>query len=181
MRSLRLEDRYCDRTLLLLLRTFFDIIALRKGPEHVPDSWLLLILSTAMMIAATFVATVLIEELAQQDLRLTIATATLGLMFYGTVLSVFGHSRRIVRALTCVLGCGAVLTVLYVAEFVLFRPIVGPAAAGTVAALIALWSIPVEGHIISRAIQQHWFIGVAIAVAAFILQLGFQSAFSARS
>jgi hypothetical protein len=176
-----LKHRYCDRTLLLLLRTFLDIIALRKGPEHVPDSWLLLVLSGAMMIAATFAATVLIEELAQQDFRLTIATATFGLLFYGAVLFVFGHPRRIVRALTCVLGCGAILTVLYVAEFVLFRPIVGPAAAGAVAALIALWSIPVEGHIISRVIQQHRFIGVAIAVAAFILQFGFQSAFSARS
>ena len=176
-----MKHRYCDRTLLLLLRTFLDIIALRKGPEHVPDSWLLLVLSGAMMIVATFAATVLIEELAQQDFRLTIATATFGLMFYGAVLFVFGHPRRIVRAITCVLGCGAILTVLYVAEFVLFRPIVGPAAAGTVAALIALWSIPVEGHIISRAIQQHRFIGVAIAVAAFILQFGFQSAFSARS
>jgi peptidoglycan/LPS O-acetylase OafA/YrhL len=176
-----LKLRYCDRTLLLLLRTFLDIIALRKGPEHVPDSWLLLALSSAMMIAASFAASVLIDELAQQDFRLTFATVIFGLMFYGAVLFVSGHSRRIVRALTCVLGCGAVLTVLFVAEFVLFRPIVGPGAAGTVAALIALWSIPVEGHIISRAIQQHWFIGVAIAVAAFILQLGFQSAFSARS
>jgi hypothetical protein len=134
-----------------------------------------------MMIAASFAAAVLIEELAQQDFRLTFATGVSGLMFYGAILFVFGHSRRIVRTFTCVLGCGALLTILFVAEFVLFRPIIGPAAAGTVAALIALWSIPVEGHIISRAIQRHWFIGVAIAVAAFILQLGFQSAFSVRS
>jgi hypothetical protein len=154
---------------------------MRKGPEHVPDSWLLLVLSVAMMVAASFAAAVLIEELAQQDFRLTFATGAFGLMFYGAVLFVFGRSARIVRSFTCVLGCGSLLTVLFVAEFVLFRPILGSGAAGTIAALIALWSVPVEGHIISRAIQQHWFIGLVIAVVAFILQLGFQSAFSVRS
>jgi hypothetical protein len=154
---------------------------LRKGPEHVPDSWLLLALSVAMMVFASLSATALIEALAEQDFRLTFATNLLGLMFYGAVLFVFGFSNRIVRALTCVTGCGAILTMLFVAEFVLFAPFLGTRIAGTVAALIALWSVPVEGHIISRAIQKHWLVGVALAVAAFILQLGFQSAFSARS
>jgi peptidoglycan/LPS O-acetylase OafA/YrhL len=172
---------YCDRTLLLLLRTFLDIIALRKGPEHVPDSWLLLVLAIAMMVFALFSAAALIEALAVQNYWLTFATNMFGLMFYGVVLFVFGFSRRIVRALTCILGCGAILTVLFVAEYVLFRPVLGAGAAGTIATVIVLWSVPVEGHIVSRSIQQHWLVGVAIAVAAFILQLGFQSAFSART
>lgn len=154
---------------------------MRKGPEHVPNSWLLFVLSLLMMVFASLSAATLIEALAEQDFRLTFATTMLGLTFYGAVLFVFGYSRRIVRALTCVIGCGAILTMLFVAEFVLFSPFLGPEIAGTVAALIALWSVPVEGHIISRAIQRHWLAGVAIAVAAFILQLGFQSAFSARS
>jgi hypothetical protein len=158
-----------------------DIIAFRKGPEHVPDSWLLFALSVALMIFASFSATVLIEALAEQDFRLTFATNVLGLVFYGAVLFVTGNSRRIVRALTCIIGCGAILTILFVAEFVLFRPILGAGAAGAIAAVIVLWSVPVEGHIISRAMERHWFVGIAIAVAAFILQLGFQSAFSVRS
>jgi hypothetical protein len=153
---------------------------LRKGPEHVPDSWLLFILAAGMMTFSSFAAVVLIEELAQQDYRLTFATNLFGLMFYGAVLFVFGVSHRIVRALTCIVGCGAILTVFFVAEFVLFRPVLGAGAAGTIAAVIVLWSVPVEGHIISRSIQQHWFVGIAIAVAAFILQLGFQSALAAQ-
>jgi hypothetical protein len=134
-----------------------------------------------MMAFASLSAAALIESLAGQDFRITFATNVLGLAFYGAVLFVFGYSRRIVQALTCVIGCGAILTMLFVAEFVLFSPFLGRGIAGTVAALIALWSLPVEGHIISRAIQRHWLAGVAIAVAAFILQLGFQSAFSPRS
>lgn len=133
------------------------------------------------MIFASFSATALIEALAAQDFRLTLLANVLGLMFYGAVLFVSGHSRRLVRALTSIIGCGAILTFLFVAEFVLFQPFLGAGIAGAIAALIVLWSVPVEGHIISRAMERHWFVGIAIAVAAFILQLGFQSVFSARS
>lgn len=154
---------------------------MRKGPEHIPDSWLLFALAAGMMLFASFSATMLIEALAEQDIRITFATNVFGLAFYGAVLFVFGYSRRIVRSLTSIIGCGAILTFFFVIEFVLFRPFLGTGIAGTIAAIIVLWSVPVEGHIISRAIQQHWFVGVAIAVAAFILQMGFQSAFSARS
>ena len=112
------HPRYCDRTLLLLLRTFLDIIALRKGPEHVPDSWLLFVLSILMMVFASLSAAALIEALAEQDFRLTFAANVLGLTFYGAVLFVFGYSRRILPALTSVIGCGAILTMLFVAEFV---------------------------------------------------------------
>jgi Na+/H+ antiporter NhaA len=134
-----------------------------------------------MMTVASFAAAVLIEALAEQNYWLSFATNLFGLLFYGAVLFVFGYSRRIVRSLTCVLGCGAILTVFFVTEYVLFRPILGSGVAGTIAAVIVLWSVPVEGHIVSRAIQQHWLTGIAIAVAAFILQLGFQSAFSSRT
>jgi hypothetical protein len=41
---------------------------------------------------------------------------------------------------------------------------------GLVANLILLWSVPVEGHIIARAISRHWYIGVLIAIAVFVLQ-----------
>lgn len=154
---------------------------MRKGPEHVPASWLLLAVSIGLLAAASFCGTVLIERLAQQDLRVSVLTHMLGLAFYGTVLFVTGFGHRILQALTCVIGCGAVLVFLFVAEYVLFRPFLGTDVAGLIAALIILWSVPVEGHIISRSIQQHWFVGVAIAVASFILQLGLQAMMDARA
>jgi hypothetical protein len=91
-------------------------------------------------------------------------------VFYVGVLFVTGFARRSVQVLTCVIGCGALLTMLSIAEFVLFRPFVGQGLAGTVAVLIGFWSIPVEGHILARAISRHWFVGIGIAMAATILQ-----------
>lgn len=166
---------YCDRTLFLLLRTFLEIIALRKGPDQVPSSSLLLLVSVALMLLASVCGITLIPELGRRDLALGLAGSTLVIVVYAGVLVVTGFARRMVRALTCVIGCGALLTMLSVAEFVLFRPFVGQNLAGSLALLISFWSIPVEGHIVSRTIGQHWFTGIAIAVAATVLQFIFQS------
>lgn len=128
-----------------------------------------------MMLVAAFCGITLIDELDRGDLALGLLTSALVLFFYIGVLVVTGHTRRSVQVLTCVIGCGALLTMLSIAEFVLFRPFVGQGLAGTVAVLIGFWSIPVEGHIVARAIGQHWFVGIAIAVAAAILQFMLQA------
>ncbi|HET6629253.1 MAG TPA: hypothetical protein VFG91_05740 [Woeseiaceae bacterium] len=175
MRLLRLVDRYCDRTLLLLLRTFLDIIALRKGPEQIPHSWLLLTLAIASMLVASLCALVLIDPAGEQSLSLSLLTNAVGIGFYAAVLVITGYSRRMLQTLTTVLGCGAILTMLFVAEFVFLRPFLGAGFAGVIATLTIFWSVPVEGHIIARAIDRHWFFGIAIAIAAFVLQFAFQS------
>ena len=172
---LRLVVAYCDRTLFLLLRTFLEIIALRKGAEQVPSSALLLLLSVGLMFIAAFSGMTLIDELDRKDLAIGLLTSGLVLVFYVGVLFVTGVARRSVQVLTCVIGCGALLTMLSIAEFVLFRPFVGQGLAGTVAVLIGFWSIPVEGHILARAIGQHWFVGIGIAVAAAVLQFVLQA------
>jgi len=135
----------------------------------------LLLLSIGMMLVAAFCGATLIDEVDNDDLVFGLLATLLVLAFYVGVLVVTGFARRAVQVLTCVIGCGALLTMLSIAEFVLFRPFVGQGLAGTVAVLISFWSIPVEGHIIARAINQHWFVGIAVAVAAAILQFVLQA------
>lgn len=140
-----------------------------------PQSLLLLSLSIGLMALATFSATVLIEPLGEQDLLITLLMHILGLGFYIAVLFVARRPRRSLQVVTCVLGCGAILTFLFVAEYLLFRPFLGARMAGTIAVLIIFWSIPVEGHIMARAIDRPWFVGIVLAVAAFVLQYLVQS------
>lgn len=127
------------------------------------------------MLLASFCAMVLIDPAAEQEYASSLLTNGLWIGFYAAVLVVTGYSRRILQTLTSVLGCGAILTMLFVAKFVFLRPFLGEDFAGVIAALIIFWSVPVEGHIIARAIDRHWFIGIAIAIAAFVLQFTFQS------
>jgi len=151
---------------------------LRKGPEDVPGSWLIFFMTVGLMVFATVSANLMIDAGGEQNYAITILSSLLGLMFYAAVLFVTGFSRRFLPTLTAIIGCSSLLTMMFVAEFVLFQPFLGSQLAGIIATLIIFWSVPVEGHIIARAIERHWFIGIAIAMTVFIVQLGLQSAFS---
>ena len=85
------------------------------------------------------------------------------------------------QTISAIVACGAIITSLYVIEYLVFKNLFGVEFARLVGILIIFWSVPVEGHIIARATQQHKFVGITIAMAALILQLGFQSAFTANS
>ena len=52
----------------------------------------------------------------------------------------------------------------------LLRPFVGDRLTDMASGLTLLWSIPVEGHIIARAIDRHWYIGILVAIGVFFLQ-----------
>jgi hypothetical protein len=74
------------------------------------------------------------------------------------------------QTLTAIIGCGALLLLAHVTESVLLRPFVGDRFTDLASGLTLLWSIPVEGHIIARAIDRHWYIGILIAIGVFFLQ-----------
>lgn len=162
--------------LLLLLRTFVDIIALRKGPDSVPASSLVLAITLVMMGVSSYAATVLIDAgEAERDYAMTFLAYGLGILFYAAIILISGRAGRMLQSITSIIGCGAVITVFFVAGFVVCEPLIGRDGAAVVATLILLWSVPVEGHIIARAIDQHWFVGIAIAMTAFVLQYVLQS------
>jgi hypothetical protein len=161
-------DRYCDRTLLLLLRTFFDIIRLKKGPEHLPDSVLVLGFALVLFAFAMFVSAVLIQS--DDSIVLSVAVSMVGYLLYWVVLGVTGFVRRLVPTIAAIMACGSLLTILMVAAYVMLAPFLGTNLASLVAWLTLMWSVPVKGHIIARAIEQHWYIGIGISLAIYIMQ-----------
>lgn len=179
MRSLHVRDRQIDRPLLLLLRTFVDIITLRQGPDSVPRSWLVFALSLVLMALSSYAAAVMIDIDTDRRSNMVMFSAYgLGILFYAAVILTAGRTERMLQSITSIIGCGSIITVFVVAAFVLFDSLFGAEVAATVATLILFWSVPVEGHIIARAIGQHWFFGIVIAMAAFIGQYGLQSSFA---
>ncbi len=128
-----------------------------------------------MLLFSSFCASLLIDGDRNQDYVLTYAGYLLALAFYSAVLIINGFKHRMLQTLSALVVCGALITLLYVAEFVIFRALFGNEFAGLVGLLIILWSVPVEGHIIARAINRHWFVGITIAIVALLLQIQFQS------
>ena len=73
--------------------------------------------------------------------------------------------------MAAIIGCGAIILLAFVVGYAVLDPLLGDGVSSAIANLIMLWSVPVEGHIIARAIDRHWYIGILIAVGVFVLQL----------
>ncbi len=154
---------------------------LRKSPEQVPDSWLVFLFALVLMQFSSFVAATLINLGEDHSHLLTLMTNLLGMGIYAAILFVTGFFHRFVPVVSAIIACGSILTLLFVAAYVLLNPFLGGNIAVIVATLIIIWSVPVEGHIIARGIDQHWYIGIAIAMIVFIVQYAFQSIMTGRT
>lgn len=162
--------RYCDRTLTLLLKTFVDIILLRKGPEHVPDSGIVLVFSSSLLLLSTLVSAALIQSAATDSAVMSLVSSLIGYVLYWLVLAVTGFARRVVPTVASIMACGSILTILMVAAAIIIAPALGGSMAAIAFWVILFWSVRVKGHIIARAIERHWYTGTAIAVTIFIMQ-----------
>lgn len=143
---------------------------LRKGPEHVPDSMLVMLFAIGLLGFATITSAILTPGSETDTVLVSLAGSVLGYLLYWMVLMLTGYARRLVPTVAAVMACGSLLTVMMVAAYVLLRPFLGVEIAGIVVWLILVWSVPVKGHIIARAIERHWYAGIAIAFTIFILQ-----------
>lgn len=162
--------RYCDRTLHLLLKTFLDIIRLRKGPEHVPASPVVLGASIVLFALAMLVSHGLVESTDSDVVLVSVSVSIAGYGLYYLVMLATGFTHRFLPTVASIMACGSILTIVMVLAFLLLSPIVGQNPAALIAWLVLTWSVPVKGHIIARAIEQHWYVGIAIALSIFIMQ-----------
>jgi hypothetical protein len=155
---------------LPLVRTLFEIVLLRKGPDSIPRSAVLFSMILGLWLLSALVVLALIEQFDESDFLLNLFAGLVGVLCYAAVVVISGHSSRVLQTISAVLGCGALISLAFVAEFVLFTPFLGQSITGIVAQLILLWAVPVEGHIIARAIDRHWYVGILIAISVFVLQ-----------
>ncbi len=156
--------------LLPLLKTLFDITLLRKGPEHIPRSVVMLIMNVALWLFSALAALALIDRFDDSDFFLGLFSGTVGILCYAGLVILAGQPDRLLQTISAVIGCGALITLVFVVEYVLLTPFIGEGWAGLIATLILFWSVPVEGHIIASAIDRHWYVGILLAVTVFGLQ-----------
>ena len=157
--------------MLALFETLFNIIRLRKGPDALPYSWLLCLMVLTLWLISGLAMTVMTEELGKQDFLLGTFTGVVGLACYASIVVLTGHVPRLLQTVTAVLGCGAALSFLFIACNVFLAPFLSANLARLIATLVLLWSIPVEGHIIARSIDRHWYLGIVMAMTVFVFQM----------
>jgi hypothetical protein len=168
--------------MLALLRTLFDIVRLRKGPDAIPYSWLVCFFALLLWLFAGLSTTVATPGMSDQDFLYGTFTGVVGLAVYAAIVVTSGHTPRLLQTVTAILGSGAIISFMFLGASTLLPPLfaalpfLGQSAVNIVVTLVLLWSIPVEGHIIARAIDRHWYLGIAVAMAVFIFQLYLYSA-----
>lgn len=168
--------------MLALLRTLFDIVRLRKGPDAIPYSWLACLIALLLWLFAGLSTTMVTPGMNDQDFLYGTFTGVVGLGAYAAIVVTSGHTPRLLQTVTAILGSGALISFMFLAASALLPPlfapfpVLGKNAVNIVVTLVLLWSIPVEGHIIARAIDRHWYLGIAVAMAVFIFQLYLYSA-----
>ena len=156
--------------MLALFQTLFDIVRLRKGPEAIPYSWVLCLVVLTLWLLAGFAIALSTESIDDRDFLNSTFTGVVALACYAAIVVSSGHTSRLLQTATAILGCGALISFLYLVETVVLGPLVGEPVTTLIAMLIVFWSVPVEGHIIARAIDRHWYVGIAAAMAVFVFQ-----------
>ncbi len=161
-----------------LTRTLLDITLLAKGPEEIPRSWIPLYMSIALWLFALLAMMAMLVNYGSQDAWRSIASTALGLFCYGVVLGWRGVLHRAVPTMAALIGVGGLITLIVLAELILFTPLLGSRVAVLIAQVTMMWSIPVKGHIIARAINWPWYAGIVIALSIYLLQLAFSESMS---
>ncbi len=143
---------------------------LRKGPDSVPNSLSVLAFAIGLLLFSFFCSATLTPATGNDDLGVSFLTAIMSYVVYWLVLVSTGHSNRLLPTISSIMACGSLLSVARVVVYVVLTPILSVNMTMIVVELIVIWSIPVKGHIIARAIGQHWYVGIAIAMIIFIMR-----------
>jgi len=159
--------------MLAYVQALINIALRRSGPEDLPDSAFLLGL-TLVIYLVTQVPLALIAY-GPSDILVRTVIVSLLLLFAGlwVLLRLTGNRARYRRTVTAMLGTSALLSVLSI-PFSLWRQSMlstesGVAMPSTMLFAIMLWSIAIDGHILSRALSRPYGIGLLIAIGYFFL------------
>lgn len=164
-----------------LIRTLFDIVLIRKGPDAVPHSWLLLYAAVGLWFFPLLVAAILVPNFRGPVIAVSVFSWLISLASYTMVVVLAGYRSRLLQSLTAIIGCGALVFLAQVACLIFLTPFLGAALVQIVVYLLLFWSVHVKGHVISRTINRAWYVGLMIAIGVFLLQYAFSIAVASGS
>lgn len=157
--------------MLPLLKTLFDITLLRKGPQHLPQSLLIFGMAVGLWVMSLLTTIVLVDYIDENSFFTEFLWAIAVLSIYSLIVYLAGFGDRIVQTITAIIGCGALLSVLFAVAYSGLGPLLGRAFLELMVYGFVLWSLSVKGHIVATAINARWYLGALIAASIFFGQL----------
>jgi hypothetical protein len=161
-----------------LSRMFWQIALLRRGPQDLPASMLLLVLTVVGYVCVNAVLSSLLPPESRWPERLLVDSLFM-LLWYVVLLRLLGRTERILQTTTAVFGFQAVLTPLLIpSEWLLQR--FGQDSTWQIPAtcaglLLFVWVIAANSHIVRAALEWSAASSVTLVIlqtlASWLLQL----------
>lgn len=160
--------------MLPFLKTLFDIALMRKGPQHIPRSVVMLLMAVLLWVFARLATLALIRGSNEQIFVVEFFSAFIAICIYAVVVVLAGKNERLLQTITAIVGVSAVMRVVYLIANTLLAPFLGASFMTLVVIATIVWSISVKGHIVANAIERHWYAGLAVALVVTITQIAFE-------
>lgn len=158
-----------------LIRAFVDIALRRSGPEDLPTSGFLLLLTLGFYLAVSAISASPYARGAGDLLAQVVLDVTLLFAWFAGLLLLYRKPARIPQTMTALLGT---LTLVHLVQLPLWLWVQSAGANAEAATLplvgiwlILLWSFLVIGHIVHRALEIPLPGGILVAVAYFLVSL----------
>jgi len=149
---------------------YVQIVLLRRGPQDLPVSRLLLILTVCGFVAVSSVVYALLPSTAGWPLQLGVETLFV-LAWYAALLQLAGRSERFLQTVTGVFGLRALLAPpLLASQWLLVRyqhDAVWQLPIAVAGLALVVWQIAANSHVVKQALD--W--STAASVALVILQV----------
>ncbi|MCB1861146.1 MAG: hypothetical protein H6964_11220 [Chromatiaceae bacterium] len=165
----------CDEDLVLgrLLNVFVDICLLRAGPQDLPGSVFLVVLTAllslltgTLVIVGTFGS--LDTALAAQLLDILLLLGLLRL-----VLQLTGKSARFLQTAAALFGSGALINLVTMPLQLLGSGVTSQGDAGELSGLfylfLIIWALVIVAHIVRQALEVRMASGILISLAYFLI------------
>ncbi len=156
---------------LSLIRTIFDIILLRKGPEALPRASVIFAIAVVLWFMSSVGAWMAVDNYSGRTFLVGFLISVIGFIIYALLINAAGKAERIQQSLSAIIACGAVISFAVLTAEAVLPLFLGKEHVSAIITIMLLWSVPVEGHIIARAIDRVWYVGLVAASTVFIVQL----------
>jgi len=170
---------------LTLLKTLLGIIQFRLGPDAIPRSTVVFSTVIAWWFVVGLIGVLLDPEAGMRSMLNSALVSIPGLLVYSVLVQANGKGDRVLQMLSAVIGCGTLFSLALTVLFAIVVQLPGDGEIPLLAVLslwiIMLWSVAIDGHILSRTLNFPRAFGTAVAIAVFVFQYYLFGLFSTAS
>ena len=157
-----------------LLNLYLDICLLRKGPQDLPMSQVLLKLSLTIYALSSWLILLVVTGPFDALLQALVDSALLAAMTYGVLISA-RYSARFVQTLSALAGTGALLGVVALPIFIWIDQEMArngnPGLPRLFFLGLVVWNIAVIAHVLHHALSVNRWVGLIYALGYFLVSM----------